>query len=95
MPIKAIVELQAKPGQRDELKSLIEGIFATHGASMPGRALRGCDRHHKSAGSCIICIETVPGAHARLGTFLLTRAKEAANWGGLRSSHSLIGPDRA
>ena len=37
MPIRAIVELQAKPGQRYELKRLIEGIFATHGASLPGR----------------------------------------------------------
>lgn len=30
------MELQAKPGRRDELRSLIEGIIATHGPSMPG-----------------------------------------------------------
>jgi quinol monooxygenase YgiN len=34
--IKAIVELQAKPGRRDELRGLIEGIVATAGPSMPG-----------------------------------------------------------
>ena len=28
MPIKVIVELQAKPSKRDELKSLIESIVA-------------------------------------------------------------------
>ncbi|MGE3795463.1 MAG: putative quinol monooxygenase [Dehalococcoidia bacterium] len=36
MPIRAIVELQAKPGRRDELKSLIENIVATQGPSMRG-----------------------------------------------------------
>lgn len=36
MPIRVIVELQAKPGRRDELRSLIEGIVATQGPSMPG-----------------------------------------------------------
>lgn len=36
MPIRAIVELQAKPGRRDDLRSLIEGIVASQGPSMPG-----------------------------------------------------------
>lgn len=36
MPIRGIVELQAKPGRRDELRRLIEGIVATMGPSMPG-----------------------------------------------------------
>lgn len=36
MPVRVIVELQAKPGRRDELRSLIEEITAAHGPSMPG-----------------------------------------------------------
>lgn len=36
MPIRVIVELQAKPGRRDELRSLIEGVVAAQGPSMPG-----------------------------------------------------------
>ncbi len=35
MAIKVIVELQAKPGKRAELKSLLESIVAKHG---PGQA---------------------------------------------------------
>jgi quinol monooxygenase YgiN len=34
--IKVIVELQAKPGRRDELKSLLESMVANHGPSQPG-----------------------------------------------------------
>ena len=36
MPIKVIVELQAKPGKRAELKSLLESIVAQQGASQSG-----------------------------------------------------------
>src|SRR5215475_13588749 len=36
MTIKVIVELQAKPGQQAELKSLLESIVAKHGAGTPG-----------------------------------------------------------
>ena len=36
MAIKVIVELQARPGRRAELKSLIEGIVAKHGPSQHG-----------------------------------------------------------
>lgn len=36
MAIKVIVELQAKPGRRDELKSLLESMVANHGPSQPG-----------------------------------------------------------
>ncbi len=36
MAIKVIVELQAKPGKRDELKSLIESIVAKHGPGQSG-----------------------------------------------------------
>jgi quinol monooxygenase YgiN len=34
--IKVIVELQAKPGRRAELKSLVESIVAQHGPSQRG-----------------------------------------------------------
>jgi quinol monooxygenase YgiN len=34
--IRVIVEMQAKPGRRDELTRLIEGIVATHGPAMRG-----------------------------------------------------------
>ena len=36
MTIKVIVELQAKPGKRDELQSLIESIVAQQGAGQSG-----------------------------------------------------------
>lgn len=36
MAIKVIVELQAKPGRRDELKSLLESMVAKHGPSQRG-----------------------------------------------------------
>jgi quinol monooxygenase YgiN len=36
MAIKVIVELQAKPGKRAELKSLIESVVATLGPGAPG-----------------------------------------------------------
>ena len=36
MSIKVIVELQAKPGRRGDLQSLIEGIAAKHGPSQRG-----------------------------------------------------------
>jgi quinol monooxygenase YgiN len=35
--IRAIVELQAKPGRRDELMRLVEEIIAASAPSMPGR----------------------------------------------------------
>jgi quinol monooxygenase YgiN len=34
--IKVIVELQAKPGKRAELKSLLESVVAKYGTSQPG-----------------------------------------------------------
>jgi len=36
MAIKVIVELQAKPGRRSELKSLMESMVAEHGSSQRG-----------------------------------------------------------
>ncbi len=36
MAIKVIVELQAKPGRRAELKSLVESMVAEHGRSQRG-----------------------------------------------------------
>lgn len=36
MPVRAIVELTAKPGRRDELRSMIEGIVAIQGPNMRG-----------------------------------------------------------
>ena len=36
MAIKAIVELQAKPGKRSELKSLIEEMVAQHRPTLSG-----------------------------------------------------------
>jgi quinol monooxygenase YgiN len=34
--IRVIVELQAQPGRRDELRSLLEAMVATQGPSQPG-----------------------------------------------------------
>ncbi len=36
MAVKVIVELQAKPGRRDELKGLLESLVANQGSSQPG-----------------------------------------------------------
>jgi quinol monooxygenase YgiN len=36
MAIKVIVELQAKPGQRDELKRVLESLIATSGPGQGG-----------------------------------------------------------
>lgn len=36
MPIKVVVEFQAKPGARAELKSLLANISVTHGPKSPG-----------------------------------------------------------
>ena len=36
MGIKVIVELQAKPGRRAELRDLLESLIATGGSSQPG-----------------------------------------------------------
>lgn len=36
MAVKVIVELQAKPGRRAELESLVESIVAEHGPSQRG-----------------------------------------------------------
>ena len=36
MTIKVIVELEARPGKRAELKSLLESVVAKYGSSHPG-----------------------------------------------------------
>jgi hypothetical protein len=36
MAIKVIVELQAKPGRRDELKHVLESLIATQGPGQDG-----------------------------------------------------------
>ena len=36
LAIKVIVELQAKPGKRDELEGLLESLVANHGPSQVG-----------------------------------------------------------
>ena len=36
MTIKVIVELEAKPGKRAELKNLLESVVAKYGSSHPG-----------------------------------------------------------
>lgn len=36
MAVRVIVELQARPGRRDDLRRMIEGIVAEHGPGMRG-----------------------------------------------------------
>ena len=36
MPIKVVVEFQAKPGARAELEAMLADISATHGPGIPG-----------------------------------------------------------
>jgi quinol monooxygenase YgiN len=43
MAVKVIVELQAKPGRRDELKRVLESLIATQGPGQDG--YRGSTRY--------------------------------------------------
>ena len=36
MEVRVIVELQARPGMRSDLKSLLESMVVEHGPSQPG-----------------------------------------------------------
>ncbi|MDU0313124.1 antibiotic biosynthesis monooxygenase [Phycicoccus sp. M110.8] len=36
MPITVVIEFRARPGRREELRSVLAGISATHGPSAPG-----------------------------------------------------------
>jgi quinol monooxygenase YgiN len=36
MPIKVVIEFQAQPGRRDELRKALAGIATTHGPNAPG-----------------------------------------------------------
>ncbi len=36
MPITVVIEFRARPGGREELRSVLAGISATHGPSAPG-----------------------------------------------------------
>jgi quinol monooxygenase YgiN len=36
MPIRVIIQFEAKPGRRTELRQLLNSISATHGPSAPG-----------------------------------------------------------
>jgi hypothetical protein len=39
MPIKVVIDFQARPGQRDELKNVLAGISAAHGPTAPEQLL--------------------------------------------------------
>lgn len=76
MAIKVIVELQAKPGMRDELKSLLEGMVAEHGPGQEG--FLGSERRpvQGDGDQAVTLIESgfsrphcarVAGARARIG----------------------------
>ncbi len=36
MSIRVVIEFQARPGRREELRSVLAGISASHGPSAPG-----------------------------------------------------------
>ena len=36
MPISVVIEFQAQPGRRDDLRTVLEHISATHGPRAPG-----------------------------------------------------------
>jgi quinol monooxygenase YgiN len=36
MPITVVIEFQARPGQREELRRVLTGISSTHGPTAPG-----------------------------------------------------------
>ena len=65
MAIKVIVELQAKPGRRDELKHVLESLIATQGPGQDG--FLGSTRYGVLAGHDVL-VEIADWSRPRRGT---------------------------
>lgn len=67
MPIKVVVEFQAKPGARAELKKMLSDISATHGSQAPG-----------FLGSTVYEVLDSPDGHVEIADWDSADAQEAA-----------------
>ena len=90
MAIKVIVELQAKPGQRAALKSLIESIVAKQGPGAPG--FLGSTRYEVLDNPDIL-VEIADWASAEVRAAAMQQAMASGAYGPLREL--LAAPFRA
>ena len=90
MAIKAIVELQAKPGQRAVLKSLLESVAATLGQGEPG--FLGSTRYEVLDNPDIL-VEIADWASAEVRAAAMQQAMASGAYGSLREL--LAAPFRA
>ena len=90
MAIKVIVELQAKPGKRAELKSLLESIVAKHGPGAPG--FLGSTRYEVLDNPDIL-VEIADWASAEVRAAAMQQAMASGAYGPLREL--LAAPFRA
>jgi len=90
MAIKVIVELQAKPGQRAVLKSLLESVAATLGQGVPG--FLGSTRYEVLDNPNIL-VEIADWASAEVRAAAMQQAMASGAYGPLREL--LAAPFRA
>jgi len=90
MAIKVIVELQAKPGQRAVLKSLLESVAATLGQGEPG--FLGSTRYEVLDNPDIL-VELADWASAEVRAAAMQQAMASGAYGPLREL--LAAPFRA
>ena len=90
MAIKVIVELQAKPGQRAVLKSLLESVAATLGQGEPG--FLGSTRYEVLDNPDIL-VEIADWASAEVRAAAMQQAMASGAYGSLREL--LAAPFRA
>ena len=90
MAIKVIVELQAKPGQRAVLKSLLESVAATLGQGVPG--FLGSTRYEVLDNPDIL-VEIADWASAEVRAAAMQQAMASGAYGPLREL--LAAPFRA
>ena len=90
MAIKVIVELQAKPGQRAVLKSLLESVAATLGQGEPG--FLGSTRYEVLDNPDIL-VELADWASAEVRAAAMQQAMASGAYGSLREL--LAAPFRA
>jgi quinol monooxygenase YgiN len=90
MAIKVIVELQAKPGQRAVLKSLLESVAATLGQGEPG--FLGSTRYEVLDNPDIL-VEIADWASAEVRAAAMQQAMASGAYGPLREL--LAAPFRA
>ena len=90
MAIKVIVELQAKPGQRAVLKSLLESVAATLGQGDPG--FLGSTRYEVLDNPDIL-VEIADWASAEVRAAAMQQAMASGAYGPLREL--LAAPFRA